>query len=346
MGAPPEIWHFISSLGLTDPSCKSPPASEFEKATRLASMLEGRIVVPAVHRKPSQHQVRNSMRFQEDKLAVFTGSDLQPRSIHVWQPAEPRAVILAIHGGMAHAGDYVKPAMYFRNKGFATVSYDLCGHAKNVRVDIPGFNVFLDDTALFLEWVRANYPGKPIFLMGHSMGGLIAAHLELGRFASAQDIKGVILSSPYFVNAVKVPRVMIALSSVLAKWFPKAKVPMESLTEVLTHDPAIVARHVADERDQLRASEASFRFANALLNAQAKLKGGFSAWHHPVFAVLAGDDKLADAKASRALLETIPKPLLELHWEESNFHENFNETRREKTFSEIEIWLKKQLSTV
>jgi alpha-beta hydrolase superfamily lysophospholipase len=283
------------------------------------------------------------MRFQEDLLTEFTGRDLQPRTIHAWQPQHPRAVILAIHGGMAHAGDYVTPALYFRDKGIATVSYDLCGHAKNVRVDIPGFQVFLDDTALFLEWVRARYPGKPIFLMGHSMGGLIAAHLELGRFADAQDIKGVILSSPYFVNAVKVPKLMMALSSVLAKWFPTAKVPMASLTDVLTHDKIIAARHRADEQDHLRASEASFRFAKALLNAQADLKGGFSAWHHPAFAVLAGDDQLADAKATRALLETIPKSLLELHWEETNFHENFNEIRRDQTFAAIEVWLEKQL---
>lgn len=319
------------------------PRSGF-RPSPVAGMLVRPVWAPAIYPTAFSFTTRNTMRFQEDQLTEFAGSDQQPRTIHVWQPAEPRAVILAIHGGMAHAGDYVTPALYFRERGFATVSYDLCGHAKNVRVDIPGFNVFLDDTAVFLEWVRTRYPDKPLFLMGHSMGGLIAAHLELGRFADAKDIKGVILSSPYFVNAVKVPKVMIAFSSVLARWFPRAKVPMAPLTDVLTHDKTLMARHLEDERDHLRASEVSFRFANALLTAQAQLQAGLSKWRHPVFAVLAGDDKLADASASRTLLETIPSPLLEFHWEETNFHENFNEIGRENTFGEIEVWLEKVLA--
>jgi alpha-beta hydrolase superfamily lysophospholipase len=268
-----------------------------------------------------------------------------PRTVHIWSQDEPRAVILAIHGGMAHAGDYVTPALYFRDKGIATVSYDLCGHGTLARVDIPGFDIFSQDTELFLKWVRTHYPGKPIFLMGHSMGALIAAHLELSCFASSPDIKGVILSSPYFVNAVKVPRLLLALSSVLAKLFPTAKVPMESLTESLTHDAEILARHHADEKENIRASEVSFRFAAALLSAQAALAGDLSAWRHPVFAVLAGDDKLADAHASRAMLETIPNQLLECHWYQENYHENFNELNRPKIFRDIEVWLDKLLAS-
>ncbi len=285
------------------------------------------------------------MRFKEDRLTTFSASDQVQRSVHIWSPQQPRAVILAIHGGMAHAGDYVTPALYFRDKGIATVSYDLCGHGQLARVDIPSFEVFLRDTEIFLVWTRAQFPGKPIFLMGHSMGALIAAHLELGRFANSPDIQGIILSSPYFVNAVRVPKLLIALSSVLAKLLPKAKVPMESLTESLTHDPAILARHRADEKDNIRASEASFRFAAALLSAQAALVGKLSAWNHPVFAVLAGDDKLADAQASRAMLQTIPHPLLELHWCQENFHENFNELNRETIFRDIEVWLNKVLAS-
>ncbi len=285
------------------------------------------------------------MRFNEDRLTTFTASDQAQRSVHIWSPDEPRAVILALHGGMAHAGDYVTPARYFRDKGIATVSYDLCGHGKQARVDIPSFDIFLQDTDLFLQWTKTHFPGKPIFLMGHSMGALIAAHLELGRFANNPDIRGVILSSPYFVNAVKVPKLLMALSSVLAALFPTAKVPMESLTQSLTHDPEILARHRADEKDNIRASEVSFRFAAALLSAQAALGGNLSAWGHPVFAVLAGDDQLANAQASRTLLETIPHQLLECHWQEKNYHENFNEINRNEIFRNIEVWLEKLLQS-
>jgi len=285
------------------------------------------------------------MRFHEDQLATFTASDQQQRTIHIWNPGQPRAVLLALHGGMAHAGDYVTPALYFRDRGVATISYDLCGHARHARVDIPGFGIFLNDTALLLQWVTIHYPDTPIFLMGHSMGALIAAHLELGLFAQSQAIRGVILSSPYFVNAVKVPKIILTFASVLARLLPTAKVPMESLTPFLTHDPEILARHRADEKDAIRASEVSFRFAAALLSAQTALGGDLSAWRHPVFAALAGDDKLADAQASRTLLETIPSHLLQSHWYPDNYHENFNECNRATIFDAIDAWMKHLLAS-
>ena len=197
------------------------------------------------------------MRFSEDKMASLLCSDQVERPIHIWQPAapgQPRAVILAIHGGMAHAGDYVTPALFFRQHGIATVSFDMVGHDGKRKVDIPSFEAFLDDEELFLAWVKATYPGVPIFVMGHSMGGLIATHLGLRRFAGDPAIKGFIISSPYYVNAIPVPKVLQMLSGWLARRFPTMKVPLGNLTMLLTHDQTITARHFQDERDGIRAS--------------------------------------------------------------------------------------------
>lgn len=282
-------------------------------------------------------------RFSEDRLDLLTCSDRVQRPIHIWEPAQPKAVILAIHGGMAHAGDYVTPALFFRQHGYATVSFDMCGHDGKKRVDIPGFDSFLQDAALFLQWVKAAYPGVPIVIMGHSMGALIATHLGLGLFAKDPDIKGFVLSSPYYVNAIKVPKALLLLSGVLAALFPAMKVPLESSTHVLTHDPVITARHFADEKDHIRATEITFRFAAALLSAQKALKGKLAAWSYPVFAVVAGNDKLAHAQEAQAMLKTIPASLLEYHFEQDNFHENFNERNRDQIFGNILRWLEKRL---
>lgn len=279
------------------------------------------------------------MRFSEDKLGALKCSDAVERTIHIWQPERPRAVILAIHGGMAHAGDYVTPALFFRAKGIATVSFDMCGHDGKQRVDIPGFDSFLDDAELFLEWVRRSYPGLPIFVMGHSMGSLIATHLGLGRFACAPDIAGFILSSPYYVNAIKVPKVLLWLSGFLTRVAPTMKVPLASMTDVLTHDRAITQRHLADERDHIRATEVTVRFGTALTTAQAALSGKLPAWRFPVFAVVAGDDKLADWRASETMLKSIRPELLDYHFYPDNYHENFNELNRDKIFCRILDWL-------
>jgi alpha-beta hydrolase superfamily lysophospholipase len=283
------------------------------------------------------------MRFSEDHLDMLTCSDKVQRPIHIWTPEQPKAVILAIHGGLAHAGDYVTPALYFRAQGFATVSYDMVGHDGKKRVDIPGFDSFLADTELLLHWVKRKYPQLPIFIMGHSMGALIATHLGLGRFAKEPVIKGFVLSSPYYVNAIEVPAILLKLSGVLAKLFPTMKVPMEAMTDVLTHDATITARHHADEADNTRATEASFRFAAALLGAQAALKGTLSGWRQPVFAVLAGNDKLANVAAAQAMFKTMPQHHLDLHFYPDNYHENFNEVNREAIYATLLEWLEARL---
>jgi len=280
------------------------------------------------------------MRFSEDRLATLDCGPQAKRQIHIWEPSTPpRAVILAIHGGLAHGGDYVTPALYFRAHGIATVAYDLCGHQNARRVDIPNFQVFLDDSVTCLQWVKQQWPGVPVFIMGHSMGALIATHLALGPLADEHAITGFILSSPYYVNALKVSPVLLALAGVLGALAPRMKVPLEPMTDVLTHDAAITARHHADERDGIRASECTVRFGNALQGAQAGLAARMSGWRHPLFAVVAGDDKLADARASEAMLRSIDPSLLTLQIQPQNYHENFNEVNREQIFADILGWI-------
>jgi alpha-beta hydrolase superfamily lysophospholipase len=280
-----------------------------------------------------------AMRFAEDRLTYFSAAHGQSRRVHVWEPVAPRAVILAIHGGMAHGGDYGTPARWFRQHGIATVAYDLCGHQNARRVDIPGFQVFLDDSVLFLAWVKQQYPGLPIYVMGHSMGALIATHLALGHFRDDAAIKGVILSSPYYVNAIKVSPLLLALAGVLGALAPRMKVPLASLTHLLTHDSAITARHYDDERDGVRATEITVRFGNALTNAQQGLAARMPDWTQPLFAVVAGDDHLADADAAEAMLRSVPAQLLTYQRHPGNFHENFNELNREQIYADILAWI-------
>ena len=175
------------------------------------------------------------------------------------------------------------------------------------------------------------------------MGALIATHMEISGRLSAFGVRGVVLSSPYYANAIPVSPLVIRLSRILATLFPTAKVPMASLTEWLTHDTAIVRRHKEDENFQRRASEASLRFGRSLLEAQSALGGNLAAWQHPVFAVIAGNDKLADARVSCQMLETIPEQLRTLLYFPENFHENFNETNRNDIFAALWKWMQVRL---
>lgn len=286
------------------------------------------------------------LRFSEDRLARFKGRDGGERTIHIWEPSQPRAVIMAFHGALAHAGDYVMAGLYFRSHGIALVGFDQCGHDGKRRADIPDFNIFLDDAELFLQWVKKNYPDLPIFIMGHSMGGLIATKFGLERLKrSDENVKGFILSSPYYVNAVKISPVLQKMSGVLAKLVPTMKVPLASFTDVLTHDAAITARHHADEHDAVRASELTVRFGHALSEAQKGLASNMPAWRWPLYAVVAGDDQLADSQAAETMLKTIASDLLRYRFEALNYHENFNETNRAEIFADILGWMQPRIAT-
>lgn len=278
----------------------------------------------------------------EDRVLELPFADGN-HTVRFWDAARPAAVIVAIHGGMAYSGDYATVGAYFRDAGATTVSFDLTGHGRKKRIDIPAFEVFLDDVTRMLAWVRSTWPGLPVFLMGHSMGALIATHMEISGRLSTFGIRGVVLSSPYYANAIPVSPLVIRLSRVLAALFPTAKVPMASLTDWLTHDTAIVSRHKEDEKSQRRASEASLRFGRSLLEAQASLGKDLARWQHPVFAVIAGDDKLADPSVSRQMINTIPEQLRTLLYFPENFHENFNETNRNEIFADLWHWMQERL---
>ena len=279
------------------------------------------------------------MRFSEDSMDTLTCIDGLQLDIHTWQPISPKGVILAIHGGLAHGGDFVTPALYFKEQGYATVSYDLRGHNKQKKVYIEKFEHLLEDTLLFLQWVKKAYPGLPIFIMGHSVGGLLATYLGLGMFKNDEDILGYIISSPFYVNATPIPKVMQNLSSVLSKIAPKMSVPLDDVMDYLTHDETITMRHRQDEKDFTRAQQCSVRFAKELQVAQSGLPSKMKNWNAPLFAVVAGDDKLADTQGTRALLDEVDQNLLTYQYHEKNYHENFNELNREDIFRDIQNWM-------
>ncbi len=283
-------------------------------------------------------------RFDEDRFDNLLCADGQERLIHIWEPGDSdpalKGVLIAIHGGLAHAGDYCTLARAFSPHGWATVSFDMRGHERKYRVDIESFDDFLVDLDLFIEWAGETFPGLPLYMVGHSMGGLIAGHHALSAgLSESSPIRGYVLSSPYWANAVPIPKPVIMLSNLLARIAPGLKAPIPDFTESLTHDAAITQRHRDDEADNYRGSEGTIRFSSELLKAHKKIENDIANWQKPVFAVVAGNDELSDSARVEQLLDQINPELLERHFYAENFHENFNETNRDEIFANIRNWL-------
>ncbi len=200
-----------------------------------------------------------------------------------------------------------------------------------------------DDLILMVDWVKNEYKDIPIFILAHSAGSLIATHFGIKHPDRDPQIKGFILSSPYYVNVVKIPKIMIKMVGILSAVAPGMTVPMEDIRPNVTHDEAIYNRHCRDVRDNIMASKASARFANELLKAQRWVPENITRWSHPMLAIIAGDDKLADAVASRELIGKIDQSLVTEYYYPDNYHENFNELNREEVFAGIVDWVNNRI---
>jgi len=287
-------------------------------------------------------------RFSQTKCEIFQADEKTKLMAHIWLPAKkPRAIFIAIHGGMALAGDWVTPALYFKEKGVATYALDLRWHGTYAQLNeggkvffhINSYDEYENDINKFYEWVREKNPKIPIFIISHSNGGLIALKYGLNR-AKGTDIAGFVVSSPWLKNKVAISPVVIFISKFLAKIKPMFEVTPPAVTDKLTHDEKITARHYEDEKLGLRGTTVSAKLGVESMKTQEWVLNNISRWEKfPVFTVIAGQDHLADPATSEEAMRKIPANLLTLKKYEDNYHENFNEVNRNELFKKIWDWM-------
>ena len=288
------------------------------------------------------------MNYFEDRTDKLLCGDGKERSILLWEPENPSVVFILVHGALDHAGAYFTPALFFREHGIATAALSQRGHDHRgpdhpSRVIIRHFEDFLDDLGLMLEKVKKDFPGIPVFFIAHSMGCLVGTHFGIRRLGEDPDVKGFIFSSPYFVNAVRAPKIVIRVAGILAALVPRMKAPVEDFVDFVTRDREIMKRHREDQKAGMKGLTVSIRFGNELIKAQEWLPGHIGEWKYPLLLIVAGSDRLADAEATRQLAGTIDQGLVtELYYPE-NFHENFNEPNRKEIYGEILKWVHERI---
>ncbi len=293
------------------------------------------------------------MNFSETKTEIFQADEKTKLLSHIWLPdSEIKGIFLAIHGGMAHAGDWVTPALYFKEKGIATYALDLRWHGtypqynpgSKIFFHIDSYDVYSKDIHKYYDEIRQQYPTTPVFILSHSNGALIALNYCLGLGKNI-DIQGHVMSSPWLENNVKVPKILLALSKVIALVAPKFAIATEEITDKLTHDDTIKKRHYEDEKKGLRGKTASTKIAVESLKTQAFVINNLDQWKtFPIFAVIAGQDLIAVPEAAENALKKVPQDLLHLIIYEDNYHENFNEINREEIFEKIHNWMETEIN--
>lgn len=282
------------------------------------------------------------MQREAGRLASSDGLDLYWRA---WTPAAARAVIVIVHGLAEHGGRYEETASSLAEWGCAVFAGDLRAHG--LSGDIPGagrvhvrrFEDYFLDVDAVVGLARQRHPGLPLFLLGHSMGGLITLRYVLDRPA---DLAGAVISSPALGTHpdFKPPlalRLLVGLLSVIA---PRARFPSDLDTTAISRDPAVVKAYI---EDPLVSQKVSARWYAEILRSMKRAHADAARLTLPVLLMQSGADRLVDPAAPGRWAADAPAGLVELVTWDGFFHEMFNEPEKHRVMDHTLAWLQARL---
>jgi len=250
-----------------------------------------------------------------------------------WEPKQTKAVICLVHGLGEHSGRYAHVAEAFGRSGFALISFDLRGHGRTggQRGHMKAFNDFMEDIDQLVMQTRYRYGELPIFLYGHSLGGMLVLNYVL-RYLP--DVNGVVASAPALFTPLRDQKIKVFLANSLAGFFPTMSMPTGLDPNTLSHDPEIVQRYQADSNvhDQATLSMAKLNF-----EAIDWLLVHASEFPLPLLLIHGGADRLVYAAGSQEFARMAPNATLKI-WDDL-YHEVHNEPENEMVFAYVLSWL-------
>jgi alpha-beta hydrolase superfamily lysophospholipase len=270
-------------------------------------------------------------------LTTFVASDGENIAVQDWPLAPgttPRGMILLVHGLGEHAGRYDQLARQLTDWGFAVRGYDQYGHGESGgrRGGLPTDDRLLEDLADLVDSTRARMDRQtPLILLGHSMGGLVAA-----RFVALalRPVEALILSSPALDPGLNtVQKLLLAVLPTIA---PDLRVGNGLDPSLISHDPAVVAAYRQDRRVHDRISG---RLARFITNGGPATLAQAPNWTVPTLLLYAGADRLVSPAGSRAFAATAPKEIVTARCFDTLYHEIFNELERAPVLNELKRWL-------
>lgn len=264
---------------------------------------------------------------------MITARDGESLALRHWAAVgEARASLLIIPGLGEHGGRYGRAAGLFAASGLDTWTLDLRGFGASGgrRAYVERLEVWLDDVADRLTALQAL--GRPVILLGHSMGGLVVArYAETDR--AQPDL--LVLSAPALAG--NIPAWKQALARVLGRLAPTIAVKNGLDGSILSRDPAVGADYVADP---LNVHSTSARLGAVLLEAQAPTIADLGLIHVPTLVVHGGADHLVPT-ASSAVFSG--RPGIERRVFPGLAHETFNEPEGPQVVGEVATWIVEHL---
>jgi lysophospholipase len=258
-----------------------------------------------------------------------------------WVPERPRGAIVIVHGLAEHSGRYRETAEFLCANGWAVFTGDLRGHG--LSPDVPGagrvhvkrFTDYYQDVEAFIGLARTACPEVPLYLLGHSMGGLIAIRYVLER---PTGIAGAIISSPALGTHpdFQPPWLLKVLVGILSRLAPKLLVKSELDTNAICRDPAVVKAYLDDP---LVSQKVSARWYSEMMKAMKAAHREAGALSMPMLLMQSGADRLVDPSAPERWAAAAPPGRVDLVVWDGFYHEMLNEPEKDRVRARILDWL-------
>lgn len=257
-------------------------------------------------------------------------------ALRVWTPAGIACgTVVIAHGLGEHAGRYQQLARDLGDRGWEVHAADCRGHGRSIgaRGVIPAADSIRDDILETLAFARAT-SAHPVVLLGHSMGGAMAAW-AIAHDPSAAD--ALVLSSPALRADLSI--VQRLLMSTIGRVAPDLAVGNGLDANYISHDPDVVAAY---KNDPLVHDRVSPRLARAIVTAGEVSRAAAARWTTPTLLLFAGSDRLVNPKGSMEFAKAAPATVVTAQQFQTLYHEIFNETGREAPLRVLIDWLSRR----
>ncbi|HEY0321477.1 MAG TPA: alpha/beta hydrolase [Pyrinomonadaceae bacterium] len=265
-------------------------------------------------------------------LNVFTRS---------WRPeGKPRGVVTIVHGFNSHSGQYLWVGEQFAAQGLAVYALDLRGRGRSdgERYYVEKIEDYVDDVATLVRTAKSENPGLPVFVLGHSAGGIVSCVYTLDH---QTEIDGLICES--FAYELPVPDIVLSFLKGLSYITPHTHV-FSLKNEDFSRDPQVVD---SMNNDPLIMGESQpAQTAKVMVNASNRLREEFPLIKLPLLILHGTADKATEPSGSQHFYEQAGSTDKTLKLYEGHFHDLLNDIDKEVVIADIRDWIEARLLAV